>query len=147
MDQADVEHRGYDLELQAILIRTMRKRIADAAHMRRLKLALCRWRLDYQRVFHDHCSARSDPDSTLLPTQTSSLGGANQEEIKQQLDVVRKLVVDLWAKNKTPNSEIRRFLDKVEDAAVSSGQAEPLVQAYHQELSQFGALPLLDHAD
>lgn len=138
--QAEEDYRGYDLELQNILIRTMRKRIADAAHMRQLKLALCRWRLDYQRVFHDHCNAMNEPDSTMLPAPAPPPGGA-QEETARQLELVRQLVVDLWAKNNTPNYMIRQFLDKVERAARGAGICEPLAQVYQEELSQYGDLP------
>jgi len=141
--QAEEDYRGYDLELQSVLLRTMRKRISDAAHMRRLKLALCRWRLDYQRVFHEHCTTMSDPTTTLI----APIPEPTEDETARQLHLVRQLVVDLWAKNKTPNSEIRRFLNGVEAAAVGAGSSQPLMKVYQEELSQYGALPILEHAD
>lgn len=166
LTHCEEDYCGYDVELQSILLRTMRSRIADAAHMRQLKLALCRWRLDYQKVYHDHCDMLGEPETTgmFAPPQprsgaqnaTSGAGGDGEDAeeeaedaARMHLELLRQLVTDLWAKNRMPNSEIRLFLDRVEEAALRGGhqQGQQLAQVYQEELSQYGALPVLEHAD
>mmetsp|Transcript_4730 Transcript_4730/g.11245 ORF Transcript_4730/g.11245 Transcript_4730/m.11245 type:complete len:426 (-) Transcript_4730:240-1517(-) len=142
--QADATYKDYDLQLQEVLLRTLKKRFADAAHMRQLKLALCRWRLDYQRVFHDTCKQLSGVAYAGTPPPPPPPGRTQQQHTAKQFDTVRKMVLDLWTKNNTPNSEIQRFLDKVMDSIAKDGRADSLTKVYRQELKQYGALPLLE---
>lgn len=139
--QCEEDYRGYDVELQRIQLRTLQRRFADAAHMRQLKLALCRWRLDYQKVYHEHYYNMLTAAAAPPPPR----GKAKQ--VARELESTRSLVVDLWARNRTPNSEIRRFLDKVLEAAARAGRAEPVAQLYQGELAELGALPILEHAE
>jgi len=142
--QGEEDYKGYDMELQAILFRTLRKRFADTAHMRRLKLALCRWRLDYQRVFHEHCDRFSAAVNIGAPPPDPPADRTAREHDEKRLEQVRQLVLDLWSRNKTPNEEIHRFLVKVTDAAARDGRAAGLAKVYNDELKQYGALPLVE---
>jgi len=144
MEKAQVEFWAFDAELQAIAERTLRSRLDDMAHMRRLKLALCRWRLDYQHAFHEHISSTwSKPQ----PQVTKRLEPLPDRGIQIRLDSLRQAVRELWTTNEVPDSEIRRFLDKVSDAAAKEGRAAPLEQVYRTQLSGYGALPVLEHSD
>lgn len=137
--QAQEEYRSFDMQLQTITRRMLRRRMDDVAHMRQLRLALCRWRLDYQKTFHDHRKAVAAKGSL------SRLPPAQHNEAR--LALCRHLVHDLWSRNEVPNSEVRHFVDRLCEAAAADGRAAPLEEVYRAELADFGALPLLEHAD
>eukprot|EP00419_Tripos_fusus_P062237 CAMPEP_0172911882 /NCGR_PEP_ID=MMETSP1075-20121228/187412_1 /TAXON_ID=2916 /ORGANISM="Ceratium fusus, Strain PA161109" /LENGTH=446 /DNA_ID=CAMNT_0013770273 /DNA_START=37 /DNA_END=1380 /DNA_ORIENTATION=+ len=145
--QCEETYRTLDRRLQEILVRTLEARVRNAAYMRKYKLAMCRWRLEYQRVYHEHCAKtfekmESKPGWQPQQDAKSSTRHADQ----QRLDVVRRLVQGLWYRNKPPISEVSKFLAGVSDAAAKAGLAMPLIRVYEDELRRFGALPLVDHA-
>mmetsp|Transcript_55226 Transcript_55226/g.125033 ORF Transcript_55226/g.125033 Transcript_55226/m.125033 type:complete len:439 (-) Transcript_55226:2-1318(-) len=140
MRQLEKDYRSFDAELQSVLARILEERIRNAASMRRLKLALCHWRLDYQKTYHDQCSSRAAASS---PTSWS----AEAEPAQREMDTARRLVLDLWSRSRTPVAEIHRFLGRVAEASAKAGAAEKLLQVYEEELQKYGALPLLEHAD
>merc|ERR1719362_506575 len=146
--QFEETYRTFDRRLQDILVRTLEARVRNAAYMRKYKLAMCRWRLEYQRVYHEHCAKtfeKMEGKPGWHPQQESK-GGSSRHADQQRLDVVRRLVQGLWYRNKPPTSEVNKFLAGVSDAAAKAGLAMPLIRVYEDELRRFGALPLVDHA-
>lgn len=144
LSQCEESYRGYDCELQRILVSTLEARIRNAACMRQYKLALCRWRLEYQQIYHEHCDMmfeQSQHNPCSLPTF-----GRAQDADQQRLDVVRRLVQNLWSRSKPPVSEVAKFLAGVCEASAQAGLAMPLIQVYEDELQRYGALPLVEHA-
>lgn len=53
MYRCEEDYHGYDVRLNEIIARTLSSRLANISAMRQLKLLLCTWRLDYQRVYHE----------------------------------------------------------------------------------------------
>jgi len=145
--QCEENYRTFDRMLQDILVRTLEARVRNAAYMRKYKLAMCRWRLEYQRVYHEHCAKtfeKMEAKPGWQPQQESK--GSTRHADQQRLDVVRRLVQGLWYRNKPPTSEVNKFLAGVSDTAAKAGLAMPLIRVYEDELRRFGALPLVDHA-
>lgn len=154
------DYRNYDCELHSIQVKAVQRRFQDAAAMRRLKLALCHWRLDYQRAFHasrlqatgqTHGSPRSSPSHLSMPSQdasqvVSSVQPPQPNILQQRFDTARHLVRGLWSKHAVPSSEVHSFLSKVSQAAARDGNAAPLLKLYRQELKRYGALALVEHA-
>mmetsp|Transcript_124170 Transcript_124170/g.386681 ORF Transcript_124170/g.386681 Transcript_124170/m.386681 type:complete len:277 (-) Transcript_124170:52-882(-) len=145
--QCEQNYRRYDCELQRILVRTLEVRARNAACMRQYRLALCRWRLDYQRAFH---MLRDDMEAVECPTQESrqSLGSrrGRRRQGQKQLESLRRLARGLWARSRPPVREVSRFLGAAASAAARAGLADPLLRVFEEELRRHGALPLLEHA-
>lgn len=161
--QAQEEYNAYDCEMNQIQVRRQEEQAKTAAMMRSLKLALCRWRLDYQRVYHQMSSAQAplSPRSALDPSEISrgppstSFGDALDEKptpaqihvnLRQRFEVARRLVKSLWSKGQVPPKQMNDFLRRVAEAAARDGQAGPLLKVYHEQLKKYGAMPLLEHA-
>merc|ERR550525_597084 len=98
--------------------------------MRRYRLALCRWRLDYQQALHQ---LRDDA------------GAVRGRCGRRRLEGPRRLLRGLWSRQ-PPVAEVSRFLGAAALAAARAGLAAPLLRAYEEELRRHGALPLLEHA-
>eukprot|EP00930_Biecheleria_cincta_P030228 TRINITY_DN20943_c0_g1_i1.p1 TRINITY_DN20943_c0_g1~~TRINITY_DN20943_c0_g1_i1.p1 ORF type:complete len:479 (-),score=76.51 TRINITY_DN20943_c0_g1_i1:302-1738(-) len=155
------DYRKYDCELHSIQVKAAQRRFQDAAAMRRLKLALCHWRLDYQQAFHESrlqatgqapSSPTSSPSRLSMPSQdasqvmSSSVQPPQPNILQQRFDTARHLVRGLWSKHAVPPSEVHAFLSKVAQAAARDGNAAPLLKLYRQELKRYGALALVEHA-
>merc|ERR1712167_140476 len=56
LHRCEVDYHGFETRLQEVIMRTMDERFKKEAAMRELKLALCRWRLDYQKTYHRACA-------------------------------------------------------------------------------------------
>lgn len=155
------DYRKYDCDLHSIQVKGVQRRFQDAAAMRRLKLALCHWRLDYQQAFHESrlqatgqapSSPRSSPSHLSIFSQdasqvmSSSVQHPQPNVLQQRFDTARHLVRSLWSKHSVPPSEVHSFLSKVAQAAARDGNATPLLKLYRQELKRYGALALVEHA-
>lgn len=148
LHRCEEDYRGYDCELQEVIFRTLDQRFKNACAMRQLKLALCRWRLDYQRAYHDQCARlASQPE----PADSKDKFDNDKQQVRnaagrRQLDKLRRAVLKIWAQGKVPVSEIHKFLGRVTESVARDGMAEPILNLYQEELKQYGALPLLEHA-
>eukprot|EP00929_Paragymnodinium_shiwhaense_P089437 TRINITY_DN49582_c0_g1_i1.p1 TRINITY_DN49582_c0_g1~~TRINITY_DN49582_c0_g1_i1.p1 ORF type:complete len:432 (+),score=113.21 TRINITY_DN49582_c0_g1_i1:85-1380(+) len=147
LHRVEEDYRGYDCELQEVIFRTLDQRYKNAATMRQLKLALCRWRLDYQRVFHDQCARlASTPEMELQKDVGKEKLQAQNLMGRRQLEQMRKAVQRIWTQGRVPIPEIHKFVARVTESCARDGLGEPLLQLYMDELKQYGALPLLEHA-
>merc|ERR1712151_1200444 len=137
------------------------QRHKNAGIMRQLKLALCRWRLDYQKAYHDQ-SQRLAAQSENSGDRRQSIASAKINEkfaeeraqvrnaqTKTALQKLRRAVLQSWSGGNVPVTEIHRFVGRVVDTVAQEStdgkSAEPLLKIYTDELGHYGALPLLDH--
>jgi len=101
--QCSEDYHGYDSELQRILVRCLDHRCKSLTQSRELKLALCRWRLDYQMLYnkalhqvkHEYSQRRS----------TNTIFQSAKETAPRRFMMVRRLMRRLWAHNKVPYTE------------------------------------------
>eukprot|EP00927_Polykrikos_kofoidii_P043087 TRINITY_DN3714_c0_g4_i1.p1 TRINITY_DN3714_c0_g4~~TRINITY_DN3714_c0_g4_i1.p1 ORF type:complete len:447 (+),score=93.45 TRINITY_DN3714_c0_g4_i1:34-1341(+) len=147
MHRIEDDYRGYDCDLEDIVFRTLEQRYASAAEMRQLKLALCRWRLEYQRVYHDQCAKEvttTDQEGRrgdrVSPKDSDAVG-------RRQLEKYRRAVGRIWSEGKVPVGEMQSFLGNVINSLANESLASPIVDLYEEELNRYGALPLLEHVD
>jgi len=165
LHQCEEDYRGYDSHLQEVLFTTLENRAKHSHGMRELKLALCRWRLDYQKTYHEHRDkvsanlARDGPpdsadEGNVSRTMSGSKRNSSKRDIedplvskRRHLDKLRRSVLRVWSQSKVPVPEIHKFLARVTGAVAREGHGEPILKLYMEELNQYGALPLLDHAD
>lgn len=146
MWQCEEDYRGYDAELQRILFRSLDERVQSAAQMREMKLALCRWRLDYQRHYQFNLMTLGrdlgDRRSTNTMMTTVRQTGA------RRFLMVRKLLRRLWMSGRLPSKEIHSFLSKVSDhVAKNDKEATDSMRAlYESEIRKYGATALIEHA-
>ncbi|CAJ1445581.1 unnamed protein product [Effrenium voratum] len=117
----DQQRQLFETQLQA-----RRKRFEDMQTLRQLKLQLLRWRLDYQRTYHE----AQEP--------------AEAPQLEQRFALCRRLVKKLWAE--VPRQEVHRFLQQVAQALSKSGKSAAMLKVYHKELKRLGALPMVPHA-
>lgn len=137
--ECEDEYESFDAELERVLLQAYQERARSAADMQKLQLAMCRWRLDYQRAFHEHCSTLG-----LRPPPTEDPGARGEE--RRAAEAVQAKVLALWEQSRVPSQEMERFLERAVDAAVVGGMAEPVIEAYEEELRAFGANALLNCA-
>merc|ERR1712110_1019767 len=124
------DYREYDTELQSILVRSAEQRFWKAAEMRQTKLALCRWRLDYQAVYHEHYGVLLGEQS-VKGVASTNMHGAGALVGPNRFKAVRALVRQLWERQKVPAAEIHGFLSRVSEAAAQRSDSAILLQAYH----------------
>merc|ERR1740123_2832562 len=146
MWQCEEDYRGYDGELQRVLFRSFEARFQRAREMRELKLALCRWRLDYQAALHQH-SERLSKDVDRRHSNHSLLQA--REAGPARFAMMRRLVRRLWQHSKVPVPEIHEFLGRVTDLLSKrkeDAEVAKIRSFYREELKKHGAVPLLQHA-
>lgn len=142
--QCSEDYHGYDSELQRILVRCLDERCRSLTQARELKLALCRWRLDYQKLYtkdlhqikHEYTQRRS----------TNTIFTTAKETAPRRFMMVRRLMRRLWTHGKVPYTEIHSFLTRVCDCACRHGVGQEFVPLYKKEIEKYGALPLIAQA-
>lgn len=147
LEQCEQDYRAFDSELQEVLFRTFQHRQDCVAAMRQLKLALCGWRLDYQREYHEQLEAvaTNPPEATPLRKRrpcTATIAGE-----ASSLAMLRRSAQRLWSSGRgLPSADVHRFLASASDLSAKHGLADSLVRLYEEELRRYNALPLLEHA-
>lgn len=145
MWQCSEDYHGYDSELQRILVRCLDERTESLTKMRELKMALCRWRLHYQKTYDTNLNSMRTEYSQRRNTNTI-LTTAKLTAPRRFL-MVRRLMRRLWTHGKVPHTEIHNFLMKVTEAAVRKGAGKELLELYEKEIASYGATPLIKQAD
>jgi len=138
------DYHGYEAELQRILFRCMEERRRSLTQMRQLKLALCRWRLDYQSTYAQSISAIKQEYKQRRSTNT--ILTTAKETAPRRFMMVRRLMRRIWQNGQVPDHEIHGFLAKVCDCACKNNPGNKFSQMYRQELDQYGALVLVPRA-
>lgn len=142
LEQCEEDYRVMDSELQEVLYRTSQHRQQSMAAMRQLKLALCGWRLDYQREYHEQLAALArKPPEEMLRTKRPA---ADPAEVSK-LETLRRSAKRLWNSGLS-SIDIHGFLARTADLSARHGCADSIVRLYEEELRRLNALPLLEHA-
>lgn len=157
--QCKDDYKKYEASLQEVIFQTLEQRHRNANIMRQLKISLCRWRLDYQRAYHDQVAKLANQANDDSNSRASDVSAAkmsekyNQErsqmrnvQTKRMMEKLRLEVVKLWEQGGIPVSEIHKFLGRVTDTVARDGLAEPILHVYQEELKRYGALPVLESA-
>jgi hypothetical protein len=144
MWQCTEDYHGYDSELQRILVRCLDERCRSLTQCRELKLALCRWRLDYQRLYiKDIHQVKTEYQQRR---STNTIFATAKETAPRRFMMVRRLMRRLWSHGKVPYPERHAFLKKVCDVACRHGVGSEFSKLYRTEIEKYGALPLIDQA-
>jgi hypothetical protein len=147
LHRCEVDYHGYEVRLQEVIMRTMDQRFKSEAAMRELKLALCRWRLDYQKTYHRTCAKIEEMKDQPTTPDYRSMMKDNPEGNVRRLERLRRIVYRTWERSHAPLQEMSAFVGRAAEACALGGGAGPLLAAYEEELRRYGALPLLEHAD
>lgn len=143
--QCSEDYHGYDSELQRILVRCLDERCRSLTQARELKLALCRWRLDYQKMFTRDVST-TKRDYVHRRSSNTWMNEA-KETGPRRFMMVRRLLRRLWTHGKVPYSEMHDFLRRVTDCACKHGCGKDVfLPLYRKEIEKYGALPLVAQA-
>ncbi|CAK0789548.1 unnamed protein product, partial [Prorocentrum cordatum] len=137
--ECEDEYESFDAELEQVLLQAYQERVQSAADMQKLQLAMCRWRLDYQSAFHQHCSTLG-----LRPPPPEDPGARAGE--RRAAEAAREQVLALWEQSGAASQEIQRFLERVVDSVVVGGMGELVIEAYEEELRSLNMHALLNCA-
>jgi len=145
MWQSSEDYHGYDSELQRILVRCLDERTESLTKMRELKMALCRWRLHYQRTYDTNLNSMRTEYSQRRSTNT--ILQSAKTTAPRRFHMVRRLMRRLWSHGKVPHGEIHAFLIRVTEVVIRKGAGQKLLELYEKEIAGFGATPLISQAD
>merc|ERR1711920_1090160 len=147
LQQTKQDYHGYENELQEVIFRSLDQRYRNAGIMRQLKLALCRWRLDYQRVYHDQyarMAAQAENEqrpSVMSDKYAQERNKARETQSKRVLEKLRRAVLNSWSQGRVPPTEMHKFLGRVIDTVAKEPKepghpnlADPILQVYQEEL-------------
>jgi len=143
--QCSEDYHGYDSELQRILVRCLDERCLSLTEGRNLKLALCRWRLDYQKMYHKELLGISSGKESNSRKSTNNLYMEAKETAPRRFMMVRRLMRRMWQQGKVPQKEMHSFLTKVCNSACRHGVGQNFAPLYKAEIEKWGATPLIAH--
>lgn len=134
--KAQNEYHDLDRELQDQTFKALQGKFEEASHMHVLKLVLCRWRLDYQQIFHSTADRLSGSShiGTAPPPQPKHR--TKQQHLDARLAFFREMLLEIWERNNTPNHNIKQFLDQVIESAAKAGKADVFISVYDETLKQ-----------
>mmetsp|Transcript_24758 Transcript_24758/g.43326 ORF Transcript_24758/g.43326 Transcript_24758/m.43326 type:complete len:442 (-) Transcript_24758:120-1445(-) len=146
MWQCEEDYRGYEAELQRILYRTVEERFRSAQQMRDMKLALCRWRLEFQKTYQFNVMTIGREESTRRSTNT--MYDTVRETGPRRFLMVRKLLRRLWHGGRVPSKEMHSFLARICDFTARNDKevGDHMTTLYENEIRKYGGMALIDHA-
>merc|ERR1712125_14612 len=109
LHRCEVDYHGFETRLQEVIMRTMDQRFKNEAAMRELKLALCRWRLDYQKTYHRTC-AKSEKEKEQHTAYNRNTTKDGPDGSMRRLERLRRIVHRTWERGNAPLAEMSAFV-------------------------------------